>query len=647
MKIKLLTCAIIVTACLAALAKDPVLMKINGKNVTLSEFEYLYNKNGQQQVQKESLDDYVNRFVNYKLKVADAEAARIDTSAAFQAEFNGYKADIVKNYLVDTTVNVRLEHEAYDRMKSNVDVDHIMLPRGRDKAEDDAIVARLDSIKRCAENGEDWGELAKKFSIDPSVKNNNGHYGYIAAGMFPYKWEYAAFSTPVGKISNPVATDFGNHLIRVNARRDDPGQVLVEHILLLFPRGANDSAKAVVKTRIDSIYTALKNGADFEKTARALSQDRGTAKNGGKLPWFGVNRMVPQFEKTAFALNDGEISKPFETAYGYHIVKKLEHKGVPTFDEAKKTIDAMIQQDERSTMARDAKLEQVEKQYKFNYDGAAFRKYLTNELNKHGHYDSTFVASVLAKSKYPIFSYADGKKKVLASVLASKVNPKAQFVSNAAAAGYIDSQVKPYADNEIFQYYIDNLINDNQSYRNLLNEYRDGMLLFEISNRKVWQAASNDTTGLKNYFEANRSKYTWDKPHFRGIIVSAQNDSVANAVKADIAMLGEKNDTLTEALHHKYGQKIRMQRMFFAQGENELVDYVVFHGPAPADKKYPVSFLLPGQGEVYSQPRDVADVKGQVTSDYQDVLENQWEKGLKAKYKVEINKAVLKQVKPL
>lgn len=644
MKLKFLTCAFIATACMVALAKDPILMKINGKNIHLSEFEYLYNKNSQQQVQKESLDDYLNRFVNYKLKVADAEAARIDTSAAFKAEFNGYKADIVKNYLVDTTVNQRLEREAYERMRTNVDVDHIMLPLGRDKADNEKYQARLDSIKKCIEGGQSWDELAKKYSIDPSVKNNGGHYGYIASGMFPYVWEYTAYNTPVGQICRPFRTDFGNHLIRVNNRRDDPGQVLVEHILLLFPRNANDSAKAAVKQRIDSIYTAVKQGANFEEMAKAKSQDPGSAKNGGKLPWFGVNRMVPQFEKISYALADGEISQPFETAYGYHIVKKLSHKGVPSFEEAKKTIDAQIQQDERSTMAQDAKIEEVKKLYGYKADDKGFRNYMLKELNKHGAYDSAFVAGVLAKSTYPIFTYA--KQKVAASVLASIVNPKAQL-NNESAAGYISSQVEPYANKVIFQYYIDNLINDNQGYRNLLNEYRDGMLLFEISNRKVWQGASNDTTGLKNYFEANRSKYTWDKPHFRGIILSALSDSVAQAVKADIAKLGEKNDTLTEALHHKYGQKIRMQRMFFAQGENELVDHVVFNGPAPKADKYPVSFVLPGQGEVYNQPRDVADVKGQVTSDYQDVLEQKWEKELHAKYPVEIDKKVLKQVKPL
>lgn len=249
MKLKFLTCAVIATACMVALAKDPVLMKINGKDIHLSEFEYLYNKNSQQQVQKESLDDYLNRFVNYKLKVADAEAARIDTSAAFKAEFNGYKADIVKNYLVDTTVNQRLEREAYERMRTNVDVDHIMLPLGRDKAENEKLQARLDSIKKCVESGQSWNELAKKYSIDPSVKNNGGHYGYIASGMFPYVWEYTAYNTPVGQICKPFSTNFGNHLIRVNNRRDDPGQVLVEHILLLFPRNANDSAKAVVKQK--------------------------------------------------------------------------------------------------------------------------------------------------------------------------------------------------------------------------------------------------------------------------------------------------------------------------------------------------------------------------------------------------------------
>ena len=262
------------------------------------------------------------------------------------------------------------------------------------------------------------------------------------------------------------------------------------------------------------------------------------------------------------------------------------------------------------------------------------------ELKKHGGFDSAFVSDVLAKSNFTIYSYA--KKKVPASVLAKSVNPKAKYDIE-SAAGNIAAQIDPYASKDIMQYYIDNLINDNAEYRNLINEYRDGMLLFEISNKKVWEGASKDTTGLKNYFEANRAKYNWTKPHFKGIILSAKNDSIAKAVKALIPTLGK--DTLTTTLHKKFASNIKMERMLFAQGENDVVDAVVFGGKEQTgNEKYPIAFVL--EGGVIAQPEGVPDVKGLVTSDYQDALEKAWLKELKKKYPATINKNVLKLVKP-
>ena len=641
MKIKLLICAAMGAVALAFAAKDPVLMTINGKEIHLSEFEYLYKKNSQQQIQKETIEQYVDRFVTYKLKVTDAEAEKIDTTRAFKAEFEGYKNDLVKPFLVDTTVTYRLVNEAYERMKYNVDVDHIMLPLGDNKLQNDSIIARLDSIKNRIENGEDFSELAMKYSIDPSKKRNKGHYGYIASGMFPYTWEVTAFSTPIGQISKPFRTDFGNHLIRVNNKREDPGTVECEHILVLFPRDATDSVKAVCKQRIDSIYTAIKNGANFEELAKTKSDDHRSSAQGGLLPRFGVNRMMPEFEQVAFSLNDGEISEPFATPYGYHIVKKLHHYPVPTLEEARQTIEQAISRDERSQMPRDAKIEQLMKQYHYA-ENANFKTYLEKKLAAHGQYDSTFVAGTIASSNEPIFTYSNIS--VPASVLAQSLNPKAKL-TNDAAVGYITSMITPYAKNEIMRHYVDNIIDENADYRNLINEYRDGMLLFEVSNRKVWEGASKDTVGLKNYFEANRAKYNWASPHFKGIILSAKNDSVMNEVIKAIPTFGA--DTLTTALHEKFSNGIKMERMLFAQGENETADKVVFGSTQKVvetgNKKYPLSMVL--EGGVIDQPENVWDVKGQVTSDYQDLLEQKWIKELKVKYPVKINKKVLKSVK--
>ena len=640
MKSKLLVSTVLVgTALMALAATDPVLMTINGKDVKLSEFEYLYHKNNQQQVEKESLDDYVNRFIIYKQKVADAEAACIDTLPSFKKEFEGYKRDIVKPFLEDTTVRDRLVMEAYDRMQRNVDIDHFMYTLGTTHAEQAKNKAFVDSIRQCVLNGEDWETLVEKYSIDQSKVRNKGHYGFITAGVFPYDFEYAAFNTPVGQVSEPIRTNYGYHLIRVNGVRPDEGKVHVMHILKLFPRNPDESARKAVKASIDSVYTLVTApGADFAEIAKKTSQDPGSAKRGGDLGWFGRGRMVPEFDRLSFELPDGAISEPFATEYGYHIIKKIESRKTTPLEEAKPDILAAMNRDERAAMPQQAIIDKMKVQYGYKLN-PKLDEYLTNELKRNGGYDSTFVVDVIRKSEVPLFTFAN--QTIPVKSIGGRLSIKQRILDTNEAIEYMKERIPAIANKEVMSYYTDNMIDDNVDYRNLLNEYRDGMLLFEISNRRVWEGASRDTTGLREYFEANRAKYNWPSPHFKGIILSAKNDTVLDAVKADIAVLGR--DTLTTALHKKYARDIKMERMNFPQGENELVDYLYFNGPAPSNANYPVAMTL--EGGLINAPEDLGDVRGQVTSDYQDVLEKRWIQELQQKYPAKVNKKVLKKVK--
>ena len=397
----------------------------------------------------------------------------------------------------------------------------------------------------------------------------------------------------------------------------------------------------VVKAKADSIYNAVKAGSNFEELAKTLSEDKGSAPNGGLLPWFGSGEMIKSFEDVAFDLKDGEISKPFATAYGYHIIKKLASKPTPSFAEMRKTLRERFDADfDLAAMPKNAKLAELKKKYKYSQN-SKLASYLTEELKKHGGFDSVFVDGIMAKSNFVAATFAKNQK-ILVSDLAANINPKAKWSADDAIKG-ITYKVDQVADDEIAKYYTNDLIAHNADLKNLLNEYRDGMLLFEISNRMVWERASRDTTGLKSFFEANRAKYSWDKPHFKGIVLLAQNDSILKAVKDDIKKVGA--DSLTMALHKKYQNKIKMERYLCEKGENKMVDYLAFNGPKAesSDKKYPLFFTL--SGKVLDQPEEVNDVKGLVTSDYQDVLEKRWDTYLKKAYKVEINKDVLRQVK--
>lgn len=647
MRIKVLTCAVLLAgiACIAFAAKDPVLMKINNKEVKMSEFEYLYKKNLEQQVNKESIDEYVERFVNYKLKVAEAERLGYDTLPKIIKEIEGYKSDMLAPFLTDNELQEKLVNEAYERMKKNVNVTHLMLPRGRNKAEDRELLARMDSIRNCVLNGENFNDLIMKYSVDRSKEQNKGEYGYITSGIFPYAFEYAAFNTPVGELTKPFVTDFGIHLIRVNGIRDDEGQVEVAHILRLFPRGnVTDSAKLAVKAKIDSIYNCLLKGESFEELAKKFSQDPGSARNGGKLPSFGRNRMVKPFENVAFELRDGEISAPVETNYGYHIIKKYRLVKLPSLEECRPTIEQRIKSDERGTMAFDSKMSQIMKSLNYQKN-EKFKDYVLSQLKAHGGYDSTFVTDVVPKSNFTVFTYGKDVK-VPFSDMAKMLNAKAKFASNDIAASEIDGSVDRVARKEILDYYSNNLIDYEPNYRNLLNEYRDGTLLFEVMNREVWNKAKNDEKALVERFNANPGKYKWDDPHFKGIMICAKNDSVLNAaLKFYQTIKNQPEDTITTALNKKFARNIKMVRVITKKGDNGMVDNIAFGGKKveSAYQGFPVYTAL--MGKTIAQPEEMSDVRGLVSSDYQDDLEEEWVKGLHKKYKVTIDKKVLKQLK--
>ena len=640
MKAKLLISSLLLGTAILAIAKgDPVLMTINGKDVKLSEFEYLYHKNNQQQVEKETLEQYVDRFVLYKQKVADAEAEGIDTTQVFLKEFEGYQKDLAAPYMVeDTTYLWQMITEAYDRYKKEIDIDHFMMPLGNTPESTLANIGRMDSIRNCILAGEKWEDMAAQYSSDPSKSRNHGHYGFISAGMFPYSFENVLYSTPVGEISKPFKTPYGIHMIRVNTIRDR-NDVHAKHILKLFPQNATDEQMAECKAKIDSVYALLKAGANFEEMAKVESQD-GSARNGGELGWFGRGRMVQPFEDIAFSMPVGGISEPFATQFGYHIIKKVA-QGVAPLNEVRPSIENAINRDERAGLVKERRLSDLKNKYSYNLS-PAFDAFLSQQLIQNNiPFDSAFVAQYIKGSSMPLFTYGN-KKTVSVKELLPLLNYKKHFATPGDAKSYILSCVDPIAEKTLADYHARELVKSNPEYRNLINEYRDGMLLFEISNRRVWKAANKDTVGLENYFAEHRADYAWDEPHFKGIILSARNDSVLNLVKADIQSMAA--DTLTDGLHHKYGNEIRMERMVVKKGENTYADYLAFKvGDKPERKGYEEFMIL--EGGIIDQPQEMSDVRGAVTSDYQDVLEQRWKEELARKYPAKINTKVLKQVK--
>lgn len=626
---------------------DPVLMSVNGKDVRKSEFEYIYNKNNQQQVDNKSLSEYLTLFRNFKLKVAEAEAQGIDTTQAFRSELAGYRKQLAEPYLVDRKVDEQVAHEAYDRLKENVEVSHILFRVAPDATPADTMrvyqkaLSVLDRIRK----GEDFGKLAKEYSEDPSVQQNNGYLGFITGFMTVYPFENAAYQTPVGEVSEPVRSQFGYHLVKVSSRRPDPGQVLVAHIIRAVPRGDTEEANArkqQIEKEVREMYEQLIQGADFAEMAKEKSDDPGSARKGGELPWFGSGRMIKEFETVAFALKEkGDISEPVLSPFGWHIIKLIDRKSLESYEEKKPEIMRRIARDERGNKGKNSLIEKLKKEYGFTLNEPVVAA-LKGIKDAGFPADSSYQARI-ADNQEVLFSFA------------SQSIPVADFAryldKNKYAGGpktpdaYLDERINQFAGKKILEYEETQLENKYPEFRNLMNEYRDGILLFEVSNREVWDKASKDTEGLERFFKKNKKKYAWKQPHYKGFVIHCKDSLVADSVRTDIPSIAV--DSMIYLLQKKYNNDsvklVRVEKGIYVEGDNNWVDHYIFSKDIPAaDEKFPVVFI---SGKILKKgPESYLDVRGLVTADYQTELEKRWIKALNKKYRVEIDKDVVKTV---
>ena len=566
--------AMTVASAFSAMAKDEVVMTVNGVDVPRSEFEYLYHKNQQQQVDPQSLAEYAEMFKVYKLKVADALAQRLDTAAAFQREMDQYRADLAAPYMTDSIFLNSLVKEAYELSRQEAEAYHIMLAKGNSPEEEMASRQKADSLHTVLLNGGDFGQLAAQYSVDRASSTSGGRMGYIVAGRFPYAFEKAAFTLAPGEISEVVESPQGWHILKGGNKRPARGTVLVEHIMKMVPPTATAEQQASAKASIDSIYNVVvANPAVFEDLARELSDDKGSGRQGGKLSWFGAGMMVEPFDSAAFAIQVDEISRPVRSQYGWHVIRKLDAKGPATLAEMKPGILKRVAnpQDERYALVE---------------------KNLTEKLRKK-------------------------HKKALAKK---------------------ETDDKGLREMEYEWLYV-----NEPDYRNLLNEYREGSLLYEASLREVWDKAAKDEQGLSDYFDAHRSDYKWTKPHVKGILVQAANDSVAELVRAELGK--GTDDASLKAARKQFVGKASIDRILMEEGQNAMVDNVMFGG-APVklnNKKYTVYFVF--DPKVLNAPETMTDVRSLVTGDYQNQLERDWVERLKSKYPVNVNEKVLKKIK--
>lgn len=620
-------------------------MTVDGHEVTKAEFEYIYRKNNTNNaVDKKTLDEYIELFKNFKLKVAEAQNRGLDTLPAFINELRGYRNQLAKPYLTDMSLEETLCKEAYEHLKQDAEVSHILIKLKDNPTPTDTLESYQKALRaRKRLLTEDFGKVATSLSDDPSVAQNKGYLGFFTGGMLVYPFEKAMYSLPVGEISQPVRTFYGYHIIKVHNRRPAIGQVRVSHIIKTVKEDATEAEKAKVHKAILAISERLKAGEDFATIARAESDDKGSTSRGGELVSFGVGRMVREFEEAAFALNTkGEVSEPVRTAFGWHIIRLEEKRGLEPYEKKKADILRAMQRDERASMGRKVLVDRLKKEYDYKVLDKAMKEVTTFMMNN-PLVDSLFMKRAESLNK-PLVTFGDrtlNQDDLLRFIgLTSPENSESMLMLGEKMSPFVEEQILAYEDTQLEKKY--------DEFRFLMQEYHDGILLFDVSNTEVWEKASKDVEGLKAYFNQNKSQYDWATPHYKGRIVRCKDEATAKSLKKMLKKIpaDSVNSYLKTRVNNDSVTLVKTEVGVWKQGDNASVDKYAFkdkNANITVNEEFPVVFVV---GKMLKKgPESYTDVRGAVTSDYQNELDRLWIEKLRATYPVVINQAVLKTVK--
>nr|WP_319569641.1 peptidylprolyl isomerase [uncultured Draconibacterium sp.] len=604
------------------------LLTIDEHKISKDEFEYIYNKNNSNlyaDADRKTPKEYLELFINFKLKVVEAENLKMDTSQAFINELAGYREEIAATYLTDIEFNEQQIEELYRRMKREVDASHILLGVNKDASPEDEqeVLDKIKNIRKQIIAGKPFEDAAVEYSEDPSAQTNKGHLNYFSAFTMVTPFEDAAFNTPVGEISEPVRTDFGYHLIKVHDTRPNKGELQVAHIMKNVGRNATPEEKAKAKTAIDSIYQLLLNGADFAELAKKESQDRRSAVRGGEMPWFSAGSIVKEFSAPAFALkNDGDISEPVKTAYGYHIIKRLKARPVPPFEEARALIESQIRKDAtRQASGKKVFIEKLKKEYNFSENETA-----KAELAKLNIGDN----AVLPEETFFTINNKNFGAKELTAFITQKNIKTGSFLS--VYDNWVTDEITNLEDAKLEEKY--------PEFHYLMNEYHDGILLFNISQKKIWNYAAQDTAGLEAFYKKNKNKHLWND-RFKGHIITCKNVSVREEAE-NLFGAGLNADEVLAHINTNGEELITIETGAWEEAQNPVVDYYVWNGKEPENFDSATTFIR--GDKIKPEPKTLDEARGLFISDYQDYLEEQWIKELRRKYKVKVNKKLLKSI---
>ncbi len=626
-------------------SQDEILLTIDNKPVYLDEFKRIYHKNSNiEGYENKPPAEYLEMFINFKLKVTEARNLGYDTLASFRNELAQYRDQLAKPYLQDRDQVDRLVKEAYNRTVTEVNASHIMVKLPANPSPADTLQAwnKAISFRNRLLAGESFETIARNESDDPSGKVNGGQLGWFSAFTMVFPFEDAAYKNKAGEYSMPVRSRYGYHIIRTNDFRPALGEVRLVHIMV---RSTGSDAD-LKKQKIDSCYALLKSGKPFAEMVKRYSEDAASARNNGLMRWIRSGELPSDLESAVFSLKDtGSFTEPIRSEYGWHIFQLHAKKSVASFDELKNQLTEKVLLDDRGKRTEQAFVNSLKKEYNYT-------TYPDNINDLAGKIDSSvyngnWVVSNSDDLIEPVFTIngKDYSQKELAEFIAKtkRYNRKDSFRE------IVDRKVNEMVFSELLNIEKKHLDVKYPAFRYLMEEYHDGILLFNIMDEKVWSRAVSDSSGLQKYYHDHADQYMWgeradvstysfSKPEIaRQVLKLAKKRPVTGISAADINKAVCKQDTVpcVEVADRKFEKQDEQPAGGFTWKKgfsktikvgNKITVLVVVNDILPPAQK------------------EFSETQGQVTADYQNYLDSQWINALRAKYTVQVNRDVLQKV---
>jgi peptidyl-prolyl cis-trans isomerase SurA len=630
-------------------SEKKVLFTIDNNPFYTDEFVRVYNKNLElvKDDSQKDLNNYLDLFIGYKLKVEKAKKLGLQKNDKYQSELNSYRNQLAKNYLNDSKVTNALVNEAYERMKTEVNASHILVMADANAEPKDTIRAynKILDLQKRIKAGEKFEDLAAKFSEDPSAKMNKGDLGYFTAFRMVYPFETAAYNTKVGEISDIVRTRFGYHLIKVNDKRANRGEVTVQHIMLLKSKKLDQEENAKIEQTINDIYQKIQQGESFDELAKQFSEDKSTASKGGLLQRFSAGQLTSkEFEDEAFKLTKkGEVSKPFLSQFGWHIIKLVDKHPIKQLDEIRSEIEANIKRDDRSLLITNSLVERLEKKYSIERNNKLYQKIVKSVTNDY--YNLTWKQPENEKEFNTTFVTINKDKNITGSAFLTYLESHQKNGSKLKPiTALVDDLYSQWIREQLVNYYNENLENEVPEFRYVMEEYRDGLLLFDLMEKEIWDRAKQDTLGLEKFYNANLENYKWKDRYDADIFSSTDKSIVAKAQK--YSKKGKSVAYIKEKLNKDKKVNVLVKSGLFEGDFDVMPEFSnKTKGTTEVIKKGNYYFVAKINEVKPSTPKQMEECKGVLVSDYQQYLEENWVSNLKKEFQINVNQDVFNQVK--